>query len=126
MSDSLASPAKGIIVFAHGSRDALWKLPIEAVAQEITRRAPELCVRCAYLELSTPTLSEAANELAAAGVQELTVFPLFLGVGKHAREDLPILMDAVRAAHPDVRVHLMPAAGESPALIAALATIAMQ
>lgn len=115
----------GIILFAHGSRDPQWRLPIEAVALQICQRQPTTPVRCAYLELSAPSLPEAATDLIANGARKLRVFPLFLGVGKHAREDLPLLIEAIRTAHPDVLVELLPAAGESPQLTALLADIAL-
>jgi sirohydrochlorin cobaltochelatase len=114
-----------IILFAHGSRDPLWRLPIEAVAREISQRDDQTLVRCAYLELCLPSLPDAAAELASAGVRAIKVFPLFLGVGKHAREDLPVLMDEIRAAHPDVTLTLLPTAGESPALTALMADLAL-
>ena len=113
----------GIILFAHGSRDPQWRLPIEAVALQICQRQPTALVRCDYLELSAPSLPEAAADLVAGGARKLRVFPLFLGVGKHAREDLPVLIEAIRTAHPDVLVELLPAAGESPQLTALLADI---
>ena len=47
---------RGTIVFAHGSRDPLWRVPIEAVARHIQSLAPQLHVRCAYLELMLPDL----------------------------------------------------------------------
>ena len=117
---------RGIILFAHGSRDPLWHAPIEAVADAIRARDREALVGCAYLELSTPDLARAATDLIAAGARQLRIFPLFLGVGKHAREDLPLLMDALRADHPDVTWQLQPAVGENPALIALLADIALR
>jgi sirohydrochlorin cobaltochelatase len=115
----------GIILFAHGSRDAHWRLPIEAVALQISQRSPALNVRCAYLELCSPSLPDAATELIALGLQKIRVFPLFLGVGKHAREDMPLLIEEIRTAHPDVEVELLPAAGEYAALTAILADIAL-
>ncbi len=117
--------ARGIILFAHGSRDPLWHLPIEAVASAVRTRQPEALVQCAYLELRSPDLSQAASELIAAGANELRVFPLFLGVGKHAREDLPTLMDQLRAQYPHVPVELLPAAGEYPQLTLLMADIAL-
>jgi sirohydrochlorin cobaltochelatase len=117
--------AGGIILFAHGSRDPLWRLPIEGVAADIVARQPWTEVRCAYLELCTPTLPDAAAELIAAGARRIRIFPLFFGVGKHAREDLPLLVDQVRSAHPDVLVELLPAAGEHPQLTALMADIAL-
>lgn len=115
----------GIILFAHGSRDPQWRLPIEAVATQILERQPGALVRCAYLELCLPSLPDAATDLIALGVSNLKVFPLFLGVGKHAREDLPLLISELRTAHPGVAVELMPTAGESEKLIALMADMAL-
>ena len=116
---------RAIILFAHGSRDPLWHLPIEAVAAAIRARDSDALVGCAYLELSTPDLAQCATDLIAAGARQLRVFPLFLGVGKHAREDLPQLVAQLRAAHPDVKVELMAAAGEHPLLTSLMADIAL-
>ncbi|MEC5212232.1 sirohydrochlorin cobaltochelatase [Polaromonas sp. CG_9.5] len=115
----------GIILFAHGSRDPQWRAPIEAVAMQISARQPDALVRCAYLEICEPSLLDAASDLIAAGARQLRVFPLFLGVGKHAREDLPLLISQVKAAHPDVRIELLPAAGEYAQMTALMAEIAM-
>ena len=120
-----ARPSRGIVLFAHGSRDPLWRVPIEAVALQIRSRQPDTQVACAYLEMCPPTLSEAASNLIAAGARQLRVFPLFLGVGKHAREDLPLLMTQLRAEHPDVMIELLPAAGEYEQLTALMADIAL-
>jgi sirohydrochlorin cobaltochelatase len=114
-----------IILFAHGSRDAQWRLPIEAVALRISQRRPELHVRCAYLELCYPSLPEAATELVAMGARSIRVFPLFLGVGKHAREDMPVLIEDIRASFPGVEVELLPAAGEYSELAEVLADISL-
>ena len=115
----------GIVLFAHGSRDPLWRLPIEAVATVILQRQDNVQVRCAYLELCEPNLLQAASDLIAMGADKIRVMPLFLGVGKHAREDLPLLMAEVRAAHPGVVVELLATVGENPALIALMADIAL-
>lgn len=115
----------GIILFAHGSRDALWRAPIEAVAATIRERRQGTLVGCAYLELCEPTLPDAASAFVAAGCSHLRIFPLFLGVGKHAREDLPLLVAEIRANHSNVSVELMATAGQSPALISLMADLAL-
>lgn len=114
-----------IVLFAHGSRDPQWRIPIEAVARQIRVRQPDAQVCCAYLELCAPSLPEAAREMAAAGARRIKVFPLFFGVGKHAREDLPLLVEEIRAAHPDVAIDLLPAAGEYEQLTVLIADIAL-
>jgi sirohydrochlorin cobaltochelatase len=117
---------KGIVLFAHGSRDPLWHLPIQAVAQQIKINTPDALVECAYLELSTPDLATASNKLMALGVQHISIIPLFFGVGRHAREDLPLLVQDLRRQHPEMNFALQPAVGENPRLIQLLATLAQE
>ncbi|PIT73610.1 sirohydrochlorin chelatase [Limnohabitans sp. B9-3] len=118
-----------IILFAHGSRDPLWHKPIQAVAQRIEQRvaldSASTVVRCAYLELTVPDLPTVAQQLVDKGATSLDVVPMFLGVGRHAREDLPALMQALRAAHPSVDISCQPAVGEREALLDLLADIAL-
>jgi sirohydrochlorin cobaltochelatase len=123
----MATPplTRGIILLAHGSRDPLWRAPIEAVAAQVRASAPGTRVLCAYLELCAPTLTEAAADLVAAGAGAIRVFPLFFGVGKHAREDLPRLVGQIQAGHPGIAVELLPTAGEYPELTALMASIAL-
>ena len=122
----------GIILFAHGSRDPLWRAPMEAVRQRIEAQpqpstSTATAVRCAYLELCAPSLPDAVQELLAEGsshITHITVVPMFLGTGKHAREDLPVLVQALRSAHPEVQFHVQPAIGEDPRMTALMADIA--
>lgn len=116
---------RGIILLAHGSRDPQWRGPIEAVAAQIRVREPGAAVSCAYLELCAPSLTEAATNLIAAGARHIRVFPIFFGLGKHAREDLPLLVGQIRTRHPDIEVELLPAAGEYGELTALMASIAL-
>jgi len=116
---------RGVIVFAHGSRDPLWRAPMDAVAARIAARAHAVVVRCAFLELTQPDLPGAATDLVAQGVTEATILPMFLGVGRHAREDLPALVEILRAAHPQVTWRLLPAVGEDPRLLDLLADIGL-
>ena len=118
--------ARGIVLFAHGSRDARWRDPVEAVATRIGQIDPGVRVRCAYLEAATPDLATALSELVAGGATEIDVLPIFLGVGKHLREDLPGLIGALQQAHPGLVLRLRTAVGETPELVEALARIALK
>ena len=113
------------ILFAHGSRDPLWRLPIEAIATQMRQTDPACQVRCAYLELTTPDLATSTAELVELGITSITVLPLFLGVGRHAREDLPVLMEELKQRFPNVSFELRPAVGEDPRVVALLAHIAL-
>lgn len=115
----------GVILFAHGSRDPLWRGPIEAVADRVRARSPQTPVACAYLELCEPDLPTATQGLIAQGVTQINVLPVFFGMGKHAREDLPALLADLRQRHPGVQVQALPTAGEHPAVTELLAQLAL-
>ena len=123
MSDT--SSPRGLILFAHGSRDPLWRAPMEAVAVRAATLDPQARVACAYLELMQPDLPGCAATLAAEGVRDMTIVPMFLGVGRHAREDLPLLVEELRRQHPQVNFTLRPAIGEDERVVDMLARIAL-
>ena len=116
---------RGIVLFAHGSRDPLWHKPMEAVAQRVRAQSPAANVVCAYLELSQPDLPTSAAALVAQGLSEITIVPMFLGVGKHAREDLPLIMEALQLSHPQITFELKAAIGEQSKMIELMAQIAL-
>jgi sirohydrochlorin cobaltochelatase len=83
-----------------------------------------MAVQCAFLELTTPDLSSTVENLMKQGKTHVRIVPMFLGVGRHAREDLPQLVTDLMAAYPQVQFELLPAIGEHPAMIQLMAEIA--
>ncbi|MFM9923659.1 CbiX/SirB N-terminal domain-containing protein [Variovorax sp. H27-G14] len=118
--------AQGIVLLAHGSRDTRWREPIEAVAARVTARAPDALVACAYMEMAAPDLATATAALINAGARAIRVVPLFLGVGKHAREDLPHQLEALQQAWPNIDISMTRIVGEEPELVDLLAKIAIK
>lgn len=122
---STPSTSRGLILFAHGSRDPQWRAPMEAVAARAAALDPQARVACAYLELMAPDLPACAAALVAQGITDLTIVPMFLGVGRHAREDLPQIVAQLRQQHPQVHFTLRPAIGEDERVVDMLARIAL-
>jgi sirohydrochlorin cobaltochelatase len=116
----------GLILFAHGARDPRWAAPFEAVAAQVRERERGAQVRLAFLEFMTPSLPEAGAELVAAGCRKVAVLPMFLGAGGHVRKDLPLLLEALRAAHPGVDFSLHTAVGEQDTVMVAMADVAVR
>lgn len=114
-----------IVFFAHGSRDPLWRKPIEAIAARTVALTPAVQVRCAYLELTAPSLPDCVAELVQLGLETIKVVPLFLGVGRHAREDLPVIMAELMARYPQIKFTLQPAIGEDERLVDLVAQMAL-
>lgn len=117
---------RGLILFAHGARDPLWARPFERVAARCRDLMPGRPVTLSFLEFMSPELADAGASMVAQGCTEVDVLPLFLGAGGHVRKDLPVMMAALREAHPAVQWHLQRAAGESDVLVEALAQVALQ
>ncbi len=99
---------------------------MEAVAAHIASRSPDTPVACAYLELSSPDLPTVVEALAHSGALVIAIVPMFLGVGRHAREDLPEIVARLRAQHPEITFKLLAAVGENPRLVQLLADIALE
>lgn len=115
----------GIVLFAHGSRDPAWRAPIEAIATRMREIAPGVLISCAYLELTEPDLPTCVAAMQTQGVSTITIWPMFLGTGRHAREDLPRLVTDLRTRHPGIKFSLRPAIGEHPAVLEAIAQAAL-
>ena len=83
----------GLVLFAHGARDARWREPFDRLLAKVAGRHPGP-VELAFLELMSPDLGEACDALVRAGAQHVVVVPLFFGTGGHLRNDLPGLVAA--------------------------------
>ena len=117
---------RAIVLFGHGSRDPQWRAPMDAVARRIRTRVAQVEVRCAFLELEQPALADAIADLVDSGADSIRVVPMFLGAGRHAREDLPHLVEQCRHRHPTVTFELQPFVGEDARLVDLIATIALE
>lgn len=111
---------KGIVLFAHGSRDREWARPFEQLATTLSLRT-EARVRLAYLEAMQPSLGEAIAALVAEGAKSIRVVPVFLAQGGHIKQDLPKLAAAARERHPGVEIAVDAPIGEQPSVIEAIA-----
>ena len=112
---------QGLVLFAHGARDARWAEPFERLLQRVRALAPEAEVRLCYLELMQPDLEGAIAELVALGVDSIRVVPVFLGQGGHVRRDLPGLIAAAQGRFAGTAIAVAAPAGEDDAVLDALA-----
>ena len=112
---------KGILLFAHGSRDPDWARPVQTLAARLQAQLPQVSVAIAYLELMAPSLQESAQQLIDEGAADILVVPVFLSQGSHVRRDLPQLVDACRAVHPGVETRCATAVGEDDGVLDAIA-----
>ncbi|WLI90302.1 CbiX/SirB N-terminal domain-containing protein [Massilia sp. R2A-15] len=112
--------ARALVLFAHGARAASWAAPFERLRDLTQARLPDVQVSLAFLELMEPRLPAEVARLAAAGVTQVTVVPVFLGQGGHLLRDLPLLVDQMKLAHPSIDIKVVGAVGEDPAVLDAM------
>jgi sirohydrochlorin ferrochelatase len=99
-----------LLAVAHGSRHPAAAGTISALARQVSRLAPVLDVRVAFVQHAEPSL---ADGLAAAGTDSVVV-PLLLSTGYHLTTDIA---DAASATGIRVAAPL----GPDPLLVTALA-----
>ena len=77
---------------------------------------------------ATDSIASSAVSTASLGIKRLKIriIPMFLGMGKHAREDLPELAAALLATHPDIDFDITQTVGEDSRVTALLARIAVE
>jgi sirohydrochlorin cobaltochelatase len=92
---------EGLLLFAHGARDAAWARPFETIAERLRVARPDAPIALAYLEFMSPGIEAAAAALVDAGCTRVHVLPLFLGTGGHVRRDVPPLLQRLRERHGD-------------------------
>ena len=112
--------SSAIVLFAHGARDPEWAQPFRKIQRAIEARQPGTTVELAFLEIMVPALADAVAGLVKAGHTRITVAPLFMAQGGHLKNDLPKILDAIRAEHRGSEITLLPAIGEVDAILDAI------
>ena len=109
----------GLVLFAHGARDARWREPFDRLFALVQPRHAGP-VSQAFLEHMQPDLPTACAALVDEGASRIVVVPLFLGTGGHLRNDVPTLI-ATAERRAGVSVTVVAAAGEDAEVLQALA-----
>lgn len=107
----MSGQRQALILFAHGARDPAWADPLRAIQTLMTMQSPETPVRLAFLEFITPTLENCIDELAAQGVIDVTILPMFMAAGGHLLKDLPNILTALAIKYPALSIQVMPPVG---------------
>lgn len=117
---------RAVVLFGHGARDPEWARPMQRTREHLLGLEPGLRVELAFLEFMTPTLPSAIERLIAEGAKHLTVVPMFLAQGGHLKRDVPELVEAARARHPQCEIVQALAVGEADSVVAAIADYALR
>jgi len=112
---------RALVLFAHGARDARWAQPFQKLQAIASAQRPLVRVELAFLELMEPRLPDLVAQLVGEGYLQISLVPIFLGQGGHILRDLPLLIEELKASHPELVLDVSQAVGESPAVLDAIA-----
>ncbi len=115
-----------LILLAHGSPDPEWIRPIERAADHLRALAPSYHVATATLDGdSFPTTIAASLR---AGHDDIRVLAYFMSPGgRHLKRDIPQLVEAAQALHPEATITLIPGAlGVADEVLDAIARAALR
>lgn len=111
-----ASPITALLLIAHGSRRHEANADLDYLAAQLRRREAYPIVQTSYLELTDPTIADAAAACVTAGARRVILLPYFLSAGVHVREDLADARIELARSFPDVEFLLAEPLGRHPLL----------
>ena len=109
---------QALVVAAHGSRREASNTEVRLLVQRLSESAPGVfeLIEAGFLELASPSILEAITACIDAGAVRIVVVPYFLASGRHVSEDIPRIVDAMSAQHPQVTIHAADHIGASQAM----------
>ncbi|MBV8541457.1 MAG: ATP-binding cassette domain-containing protein [Pseudonocardiales bacterium] len=109
-----AMTSRAMLVVGHGSRDADGVSEFWTLAATIRAAAGDLRTGFGFMELASPTVDEAIDELVSRGATEIVSVPLVLLAAGHLKNDGPSTLARARARHSGVRFWLARDLGIEP------------
>jgi cobalt/nickel transport system ATP-binding protein len=106
-----------MLVVGHGSRDADGVDEFWALASTIRDAVGDLLTGFGFIELASPTVDEAIDDLIERGATEIVSVPLVLLAAGHLKNDGPAALARARARHPEVRFSLARDLGIEPGVL---------
>ncbi len=96
------SKRRAVLVVGHGSRREEANEDVRTAARRIGERGGFDLIEAAFLEITSPNISEGFTQLVERGAQHIIVHPYFLSPGRHTRGDIPVDVREAADRHPGV------------------------
>ncbi|KAB2936331.1 MAG: sirohydrochlorin chelatase [Candidatus Contendobacter sp.] len=103
MTQSPASPP-AVLLIGHGTRRAAGVAEFRALADQLQQALPDRACLAGFLELVEPDLPEALERLRRQGFRRVTALPALLLAAGHVKNDIPAILNAFQAEHPEMSI----------------------
>ena len=108
--------AVGILLIAHGSRQAAANDDLHQLAARLAARPEYPIVEPSFLELAEPKIATGGERCVTRGATRVFMVPYFLSEGVHLLRDLSAARDELTRRYPAVDFRLGKALGPHPLL----------
>ncbi len=106
------SDYEAIVLIGHGSRRVEANTALDRLCRLVQATGdPEIRVEAAFLQFAAPGISAVITRLADEGLRRIVLVPIFFYEGAHVAHDIPQVIEAERAARPDLPLTLAPVLG---------------
>ncbi len=107
-----------MVLVGHGSKAPNFNKTMRQVVTKLKQLKTYTSVRCAYLEINSPSISEAIEAAVQSGAKEVRVLPYFLLTGRHVIKDIPEIVHEAKLRHAgEAKIVLCPYLGFDPKLV---------
>ena len=107
-----------VILVGHGSKAPDFDKTMRQVVAKLKQQKKYASVCCAYLEINSPSISEAIKTAVQNDAKEVRVLPYFLLTGRHVIKDIPEIVHEAKLRHAgEAKVVLCPYLGFDPKLV---------
>lgn len=97
---------KAVLLIGHGSRASGANESIYRIAEIVKQETGYPIVELGFMGLNPPSIGDGFESCVAQGASKILVVPYFLHLGVHMQEDLPKMIDELKAKHPTVDLRL--------------------
>jgi len=111
----------GLLIMAHGSPHPESNAPIYGIAKRVRACGRYTDVAVCFMDLNTPGIPDAIADMIGRGIRHIIATPYFLQLGNHVKDDLPAIIAAARARHPDTTILLAEHLAYDRLLVSAIA-----
>ena len=123
MNNSTMNDSIGLLICGHGARAPEAQIPFLQWGEQLLRALHYPDGEIGFMEFAQPSIPEAARRLLAKGFHRVLVLPAFVMGARHAREDIPAILQALaqEPAFAGVQIDYIPGIAGHPRLFDALA-----
>jgi sirohydrochlorin ferrochelatase len=112
--------APALVLLGYGSPDPRVAEVSAQIRTALRTIRPALDVEVAFLDHCPPNAPQVVDALVARGVSEVVLVPLLLSDAFHAQVEVPAVVAAISAAHPEIRVSAARPIGPEAALLSVI------